>query len=57
MTSNQAWRHFRQRKKGEPPQPPTGLPVLDSAAIGVWAALHALSVDTRPAAALGRLFG
>ncbi|WP_158818427.1 aspartate/glutamate racemase family protein [Methylocapsa sp. S129] len=34
-----------------------GAPVLDSAAIGVWAALGALNIDTRPAASLGRLFG
>ena len=34
-----------------------GLPVLDSAAIGVWAALRALKVDMRPAACRGRLFG
>jgi maleate isomerase len=32
------------------------LPVLDSAAIGVWAALRAINVDTRPVASLGRLF-
>jgi maleate isomerase len=32
------------------------LPVLDSAAIGVWATLRALSIDTRPASSLGRLF-
>jgi len=25
LTANQAWRHFRQRKKGVPPEPPTGL--------------------------------
>lgn len=25
LTSNQAWRHFRQRRKGEPPQLPTGM--------------------------------
>jgi len=25
LTANQAWRHFRQRKKGEPAQPPTGM--------------------------------
>jgi alginate O-acetyltransferase complex protein AlgI len=24
LTANQAWRHFRQRKKGVPPEPPTG---------------------------------
>ena len=34
-----------------------GLPVLDSAAIGVWAALHALKIDMRRAACRGRLFG
>ena len=34
-----------------------GRPVMDSAAIGVWAALHALNLDTRPAASRGRLFG
>jgi len=25
LTANQAWRHFRQRRKGVPPEPPTGL--------------------------------
>jgi alginate O-acetyltransferase complex protein AlgI len=25
LTANQAWRHFRQRKKGVPPEPPTGM--------------------------------
>jgi alginate O-acetyltransferase complex protein AlgI len=25
LTANQAWRHFRQRKKGVPPEPPRGL--------------------------------
>ena len=25
LTANQAWRHFHQRKKGVPPEPPTGL--------------------------------
>lgn len=35
----------------------TGLPVIDSAAAGVWAALKAAGVDTRPAAAgWGRIF-
>jgi maleate isomerase len=33
-----------------------GIPVLDSAAIGVWAALRSLGVDGRPASSLGRLF-
>jgi maleate isomerase len=33
-----------------------GIPVLDSAAIGVWAALRALGVDGRPASSMGRLF-
>ena len=33
-----------------------GVPVLDSASIGVWACLDALSLDKRPAAGLGRLF-
>jgi maleate isomerase len=33
-----------------------GIPVLDSAAIGVWAALRALGIDGRPASSLGRLF-
>jgi maleate isomerase len=33
-----------------------GMPVLDSAAIGIWAALRALGVDTRPAASRGLLF-
>jgi maleate isomerase len=34
-----------------------GIPVLDSAAIGVWTALRALNVDTRAASSRGRLFG
>ncbi|CAN7642883.1 aspartate/glutamate racemase family protein [Bradyrhizobium sp. LjRoot220] len=34
----------------------TGIPVLDSAAIGVWAALRALGIDRRPVRGLGRLF-
>jgi len=25
LTANQAWRHFRQRRKGAPPEPPTGM--------------------------------
>jgi maleate isomerase len=33
-----------------------GVPVLDSASIGVWACLDALGVDKRPASGLGRLF-
>ncbi|WP_052214532.1 hypothetical protein [Belnapia sp. F-4-1] len=33
-----------------------GVPVLDSASIGVWAGLHALGVDMGRAAQLGRLF-
>jgi maleate isomerase len=33
-----------------------GMPVLDSAAIGIWAALRTLNVDTRPAASHGLLF-
>ena len=34
-----------------------GIPVLDSAAIGVWAALRTLGIDRVPIAKLGRLFG
>lgn len=34
-----------------------GIPVIDSAATGVWAALRAMNVDTSRAAPLGRLFG
>jgi maleate isomerase len=33
-----------------------GLPVIDSAAAGVWGCLDALGLDTAPAAALGRIF-
>jgi len=33
-----------------------GIPVLDSAAIGIWACLAALAVDMKLAAPLGRLF-
>jgi maleate isomerase len=33
-----------------------GVPVLDSAAVGVWACLAALGLDPAPAAALGRIF-
>jgi maleate isomerase len=33
-----------------------GIPVIDSAAAGVWAALDALGLDMAPAAALGRMF-
>jgi maleate isomerase len=33
-----------------------GMPVIDSAALGVWAALRALRLDTRLAARGGRLF-
>lgn len=34
----------------------TGIPVFDSAAVGVWAGLRELGVDPAPAAARGRLF-
>jgi maleate isomerase len=33
-----------------------GIPVIDSAAAGVWGCLAALGVDPRPAAGLGRIF-
>lgn len=33
-----------------------GIPVLDSAAVGVWASLVAIGVDPAPAARLGRMF-
>jgi maleate isomerase len=33
-----------------------GIPVLDSAAVGVWACLHAMGIDMAPAARLGRIF-
>lgn len=33
-----------------------GLPVIDSASVGVWACLAALGLDPRPAAAFGRIF-
>lgn len=33
-----------------------GLPVLDSASVGVWACLRQAGIDTRPAARLGRVF-
>lgn len=33
-----------------------GIPVIDSTATGVWAALTALGIDPSPAASLGRLF-
>ncbi len=33
-----------------------GKPVLDSTAIGVWACLHALGIDPKPADDFGRLF-
>ena len=32
------------------------IPVLDSAAIGVWAALRTLAIDRTPVSKLGRLF-
>jgi maleate isomerase len=34
-----------------------GIPVIDSAAAGVWGALDALGVDMAPARPFGRLFG
>jgi maleate isomerase len=33
-----------------------GIPVLDSAAVGVWACLDAIGLDPSPAARLGRIF-
>ncbi|WP_270933133.1 aspartate racemase/maleate isomerase family protein [Falsiroseomonas oryzae] len=33
-----------------------GIPVIDSAAAGIWACLDALGLDPRPAAAVGRIF-
>lgn len=33
-----------------------GIPVLDSASVGVWACLAAIGVDPGPAATLGRIF-
>jgi maleate isomerase len=33
-----------------------GIPVLDSAAVGVWACLDAMGIDMAPAAKLGRIF-
>jgi maleate isomerase len=33
-----------------------GIPVLDSAAVGVWACLDAMGLDPSPAARLGRIF-
>jgi maleate isomerase len=33
-----------------------GIPVLDSAAVGVWACLDAMGMDPTPAARLGRIF-
>jgi len=35
LTANQAWRHFRQRRKGVPPEPPTGLLTM-ALRIGVY---------------------
>ena len=35
LTANQAWRHFRQRKKGVAPEPPTG-PLRMALRIGVY---------------------
>jgi alginate O-acetyltransferase complex protein AlgI len=35
LTANQAWRHFRQRQKGVPPEPPTGFPRM-AFRIGVY---------------------
>lgn len=35
----------------------TGIPVYDTVALGVWAALRMADVDPRPAAEWGRLFG
>jgi maleate isomerase len=34
-----------------------GIPVLDSACIGIWGCLVAAGIDPRPAVALGRMFG
>ncbi len=33
-----------------------GIPIIDSAAAGVWACLDALGIDMRPAVTLGRIF-
>jgi len=33
-----------------------GIPVLDSASVGVWACLDAIGIDPAPAAKLGRIF-
>ena len=53
LTSNQAWRHFRQKKKGEALQPPTGM-VRMGLRIGVYLqvafALIFFRADTLPAA-------
>jgi hypothetical protein len=35
LTANQAWRHFRQRRKGVVPEPPTGLMTM-AMRIGVY---------------------
>jgi alginate O-acetyltransferase complex protein AlgI len=35
LTANQAWRHFRQRRKGSPPDPPRGL-IRWAMCIGVY---------------------
>jgi maleate isomerase len=39
-----------------PVEAESGIPVLDSAAVGVWGTLVAAGIDPSPAAALGRLF-
>jgi len=53
ITANQAWRHFRQRRKGAPPEPPTGLMRM-SLRIGVYLqvalALIFFRADSLPAA-------
>lgn len=48
--------NFRGLSVMAPLEAELGIPVLDSTAIGVWAALTAMGVDVSPAASLGRLF-
>lgn len=48
--------NFRGLSVMAPLEAELGIPVLDSTAIGVWAALTAMGTDLTPAAALGSLF-
>ncbi|RUT31410.1 Asp/Glu/hydantoin racemase [Arsenicitalea aurantiaca] len=49
--------NLRGLSSSAPLEAELGIPVIDSAATGVWAVLDAMGIDRTPAAPLGRLFG